>query len=161
MLSGFFDIETFEIDDSGQLRSMLCCFYFEALHHGRFFAISFGHRFFEHRLLNCINTNVFSYDYLGKDLPNSLETTKVSKRMKNKYRDPLHYSLEPESYEWLKQDIMREVDDYLKGYADNIKRFDFVKPSVKMTPMFHFLCFILNPKHQNRAILSHYGKLQC
>ena len=49
------------------------------------------------------------------------------------------------------------IEDY-KAYYVNLKKYhNLVEPGVRTRPLFHFLCFILNDRHRNRTICSHYG----
>ena len=55
------------------------------------------------------------------------------------------------------QDYNEVLADY-QAYFLNLRKFGkLVDADLQRRPMFRFLCFILNERHQNRVILSHFG----
>ena len=47
--------------------------------------------------------------------------------------------------------------DYEAYHSNLIKFYHLVPPEIRRSPVYHFLAFILNPRHAGRSILSHYG----
>ena len=156
------------------LRDMLIHFSYESKLAGLFNDITFTHKGFTYNGADSIQKNAFVFDYLPLNITNEIDpksgmikAKKIPSPRKKKVEESLNSEKEEEeayphwnlcSYvEETAQDYSEVLADY-QAYFLNLRKFGkLVDADLQRRPMFRFLCFILNERHQNRVILSHFG----
>ena len=165
---GFFDIEGSEYGKNRQHLDQLLCFSYERKFAGVFQDVAFGSRAFKHLLLDSVQLPHFFSDYLPSNVSNvfdeedRLKPPRISKKRKHQ-GEIKEEEVEPvvranlsnvmESHDW-----NHEIKLDYQAYFENLKKFSKDVPyRMRQSPVFKFLCFILNKRHANRVIISHYG----
>ena len=129
--------------------------------------ITFVHTGFSHPYANVIKKHFLTFDYIPKYMSNSIDerTGSIKPPKKKSSKQSLEDSADFSNIHWnlhsyveeSKNDNKEILLDY-KEFLLNLKKFHNIVPgNMRKRPMYKFLCFILNPRHQNTTILSHYG----
>ena len=169
---GYLDVETFQ-DKNSNLIDNVVHFAYESQMAGCFHSISFTHEGLRHPFSSVIRKNVFVYDYLDKLLCNEIDQTsslikprgKKRKRKKVEADDDSDDDYQLEHQHWDLESYVRATEhkndsilaDY-QAYYKNLKKFhNRVSASMRSRPLYKFLCFLLNDRHMNRTVCSHFG----
>ena len=169
---GYFDVETFQ-EPNNNLRDNVVHFCYESQLAGIFNGITFTHEGLQHPFSSIIRKNVFVYDYLPKSIGNEIDKKtglikpQGKKRKKNGDADDdgededlefQHQHWDLQSYIRLTKDKTEDLLEDYEAYHRNLKKYhDRVPRTMRNRPLFKFLCFILNDRHRNRTICSHFG----
>ena len=149
---GFFDIETFEQGEGCILKDMLLHFVYESRVDGVFNEVTFTHSEFEYEKANKIERNAYTFDYLPNTIPNEFDANGLIKPVKINKKEPSpHQNFVTSSDE---TEVLADQEAYNQTL---LKYKNIVDEEIQKRPVFRFLCFILNERHKNRVILSHFG----
>ena len=135
---------------------------------GVFNKITFVHNGFKHRYANVIKKNFLTFDYLPTYMANEIDQSsglfkpqRHKKSSKKKIAEDnldllnVHWNLESYVQE-TKDDNQDVLLDYIAFYNNLIKFHNMVPSHMRTRPMYKFLSFILNDRHKNTTILSHF-----
>ena len=145
------DIETFEVMPDRLLRDNVSNFQFESAIAGIF------HYCYVYDYLPSDISNEFSErSGLIKPPPVKQAASSDQHDFDDKFAYP-HWNLN--SYVKQTSKDHSDVISYFQAYQDNLRKFDpIASADLKKRPCYKFLCFVLNEKHRNRIIFSHFGQ---
>ena len=117
--------------------------------------MTFTHSEFEYEKANKIEKDAYTFDYLPNIIPNEFDANGLIKPAKmNKKQPSPHQNLEDYISNADDSEILADQEAYNQTL---LKYQNFVDEEIQKRPVFRFLCFILNERHKNRVILSHFG----
>ena len=84
-----------------------------------------------------------------------IKKKRKNKNLEDEFNNP-HWNIHSYVQE-TKHNHKRILMDYL-AYQNNLKKFHEIVPShMRTRPIYKFLCFLLNNRHKNTVVLSHFG----